>query len=148
MKYDAVFKDQWTNICKKIKSLNPDTEDELVDIVVKIFNNYPLLKLHVESKVYRYSDVKYFKIKRNDRFESDTHCIFAGVQILSDRKNKQDLIKESKNIIKYLYDKFGDGTCVRNKLIIYDKTNTITNDDINYLENCQRKDGVKIHHCL
>lgn len=147
MKYDTALKKQWSNICNDINSLNPINEDELVRIVVNKLNNEPLIYTHVESKFCRYGDIKYYKIKRSDKFNSSTHCIFIGIKILSDSKNKQKLLDDSEKIISYLYGRYGEGTSVRNKLIIYDKTDTITDEDFEYLKDLQKTYRVKIHHC-
>ena len=148
MKYDTALNNQWSNFCDEIKkgSLNPVNEDELVKMVVDKLNDI-LIYNPVESKFYRHDDIGYYKIKRSDKFKSDTHCIFIGIKILSDSKNNQKLKDECKELIKYLYGKYGEGTSVRNKLIIYDKTNSITDKDIKYLRDFQETYRVKIHHC-
>ena len=150
MKYDTALKNQWSNICDEIEkgSLNPTNEDELVKMVVKKLNDDKLIYNPVESKVRCHGDMKYYKIKQSCKFNGETECIFTGVKILSDSKNKQRLLNESKETVSYLYNKYTEGAKVRDKLIIYDKTNTLTDNDIKYLKkDCQKTYRVKIHLC-
>ena len=144
MRYDTALNNQWPNICDEINSLNPINENELVKIVVNKLNNDDLIYIYVGSKFYRHDDIGYYKIKRSDKFKSDTHCIFIGIKILSDSKNKQKLLDESEKLISYFYNKYAEGTAVRNKLIIYDKTKTITDKDIEQLKDFQNTYRVKI----
>jgi len=149
MKYDTALKNLWSNFRNEIKkgSLNPTNEDELIHMIVNKINEEILIDKPVTSKVCCYKNMKYYKIKQSHKFNGDKECIFTGVKILSDIKNRQKFLNESENIISYLYHKYGEGTKVRNKLIIYDKTNTITDKDINYLREYQKTYRVKIHLC-
>lgn len=149
MKYDTALNNQWSNLCDEIKkgSLNPVNEDELVKMVVDKLDDDTLIYNPIASKACCYRDIKYYKIKQSCKFNGDTECIFTGAKILSDSKNKQKLLDESEKIILYLYNKYAEGTKVRNKLIIYDKTNSITDKDIEYLKDCQKTYRVKIHLC-
>lgn len=148
MKYGKAFKESWENLCamsKKGKFI-PNKKQDFVDMMKNLINEHELIHESVEFRSYKQIyGMDVFKLKAIDRNAKDEHCLFAGFEILTEIKNKKTLLDEYCNFISELYNEFESS--VRRCFVIFDKTNTLTKEDIKFLKKCQKTDKVKVFLC-
>lgn len=149
MKYAEVFEEQLGTLCSMSKNgqFTPNRTQDIADTLLSLIRRHHHIYEAVAFQPYRQiSGINIFKLKAVDRNDADEHCLFAGVELLTEIENKENLLARYCTFVSVFWNIFKP--TVRRRFIIFDKTKTLTEDDMEHLRNdCQRTNRVKIFLC-
>lgn len=131
----------------KNKQFNPTNTQDIAIKLSDLIRKHPDTKEPMTFNNYRQiNNIDFFKFKASNRNENDDHCLFVGIDLLTAKIDREIILGHYCNLVSSLWNEFDK--FVRRRLIIFDTTNILTEDDIEHLEHtCQHSLRVRIHLC-